>query len=145
MELAFLKGVDAFPGVGEDSILAARRGRRGHRRGAPSAPAASQLSAPELPRLYTAILARRLAWVVATSGLTASPEHAGGGWGARAGGGRAGDRRRAARRSRGLRRLQGSRATESPACAPGPGRKLVCKGSLWFFFFFFPSVGTKTN
>lgn len=138
MELAFLKGVDAVPGVGEDSILAARRGRRGHRRGAPPAPAASQLSAPELPRLDTAFLARRPAWVVATSGLTASPGHAGGGWGARAGGG-------AARRSRGLPRLQGSRATESPACAPGPGRKLVCKGSLWFFFLFFPSVGTKTN
>lgn len=86
----YLKGVDAFPGVGEDSILAARRGRRGHRRGAPPAPAASQLSVPELPRLDTALLARRPAWVVATSGLRASPGHAGGGWGARAGGGQPG-------------------------------------------------------
>lgn len=39
------------------------------------------------------------------------------------------------RRSQASRRLQGSRATESPARAPGPAYKLVFKGSLWFSFF----------
>lgn len=120
--------------------------RRGHRRGAPPAPAASQLSAPELD---TGLLARRPAWVVATSGLTPSTGDAGGGRG------RGRGRARAARggwgRGPGAPRPPGVfRVPERPslrhalqALPTNWSSKEVC--GFPSFPLSLPSVGTKTN